>query len=88
MRGSSRGRAVSIYRHHDTGEVEFFNVEQGKDGEFLKTSDVLNLLAISETTLNRRIRKGVITPHHMIRRGSVTTNYYHPDDVERLREGH
>ena len=89
MRGSSRGRAVIIRRHHETGELEFFHTEQvGEDhGEFMTTADVLNLLDISETTLHRRVRKGVLTPSHAIRRGSVIANFYRRDDVLRLRDG-
>ena len=79
-----------MQRDYTTGELEFLSVaqigEKAPDGEFMTTSQVLNLLDISETTLGRRVRKGLLTPSHAIRRGSVRTNYYRRDDVLRLTE--
>lgn len=78
-----------MQRDYTTGELEFFSVGQigdAPDGEFMTTSQVLNLLDISETTLARRVRKGLLTPSHAIRRGSVRANYFRREDVLRLTE--
>lgn len=95
MREARAGWAERNLPHHTnnyTTSTELSSDEDTDDDEdeegreqFLSTAEVLNLLDISETTLARRVRKGILTPDRVIRRGSITANFYRRDDVLKLR---
>lgn len=93
MREARAGWAERNLPHHtnnyttstELSSEEDTDEEDEEREQFLSTAEVLNLLDISETTLTRRVRKGILTPDRQIRHGSIVANFYRREDVLKLR---